>query len=164
MTCIGVITPVYYPSLVFLADFKSRDFLGLEMYAYEHTSSTKNAGTHTHTKAWVHAVGCTKRQKKSQVRQQRGVTRHLKRAKKTKVVRGLWEWIQSVGKSDWGFRVLPNHGDGISSIHAYFLCDLSKSPNTDTLLFHEWSDIGTTYRYCANMLEIVEILRGVPRT
>ena len=64
MTCIGVITPVYYPSLVFLADFKSRDFLGLEMYAYEHTSSTKNAGTHTHTTAWVHAVGCTKRQKK----------------------------------------------------------------------------------------------------
>ena len=47
VTCIGVITPVYYPSLVFLAD-KSRDFLGLEMYAYEHTSSTKNAGTHTH--------------------------------------------------------------------------------------------------------------------
>ena len=49
VTCIGVITPVYYPSLVFLAD-KSRDFLGLEMYAYEHTSSTKNAGTHTHTR------------------------------------------------------------------------------------------------------------------
>ena len=29
VTCIGVITPVYYPSLVFLAD-KSRDFLGLK--------------------------------------------------------------------------------------------------------------------------------------
>ena len=29
VTCIGVITSVYYPSLVFLAA-KSRDFLGLE--------------------------------------------------------------------------------------------------------------------------------------
>ena len=64
VTCIGVITPVYYPSLVLLAA-KSRDFLGLEMYAYEHTYNVqKMPMVHTHTKAWVHAVGCTKRQKK----------------------------------------------------------------------------------------------------
>ena len=50
VTCIGVITPVYYPSLVFLAD-KSRDFLGLEMYAYEHTYNVQKMPVHTHTKA-----------------------------------------------------------------------------------------------------------------
>ena len=51
VTCIGVITPVYYPSLVFLAA-KSRDFLGLEMYAYEHTYNVqKMPMVHTHTKA-----------------------------------------------------------------------------------------------------------------
>ena len=50
VTCIGVITPVYYPSLVFLAA-KSRDFLGLEMYAYEHTYNVQKMPVHTHTKA-----------------------------------------------------------------------------------------------------------------
>jgi len=40
VTCIGVITPVYYPSLVFLAWLKVANF-GLEMYAYEHLRPKK---------------------------------------------------------------------------------------------------------------------------
>ena len=43
---------------------------------------------HTHTKAWVHAVGMHETEKKKQVRQ-RGVTRHLKRAKKDKLILGF---------------------------------------------------------------------------
>jgi len=50
VTCIGVITPVYYPSLVFLADFKGRDFLGLEMYAYMNTHQVQKMPVHTHTR------------------------------------------------------------------------------------------------------------------
>ena len=67
VTCIGVITPVYYPSLVFLAD-KSRDFLGLEMYAYdEHTSSNGKKKPSSPTRRH------TKRQKKTERRSYYGI-------------------------------------------------------------------------------------------
>lgn len=82
MTCIGVITPVYYPSLVFLAWLKVENF-GLEMYAYEHMRP-KKMPVHTHTKACRGMHETAKRKHDSAVLRERQIyTRHLKRAKKS---------------------------------------------------------------------------------
>ena len=129
VTCIGVITPVYYPSLVFLADFKSRDFLGLEMYAYdEHTSSNGKKKPSSPTRRH------TKRQKKTERRSYYGIQSQF--------------CFMSLEVSGYlGFE--PRWWDIIYQ-HAYFLCDLAKfqSPLIQIHYYSQYSDIWNhTYRY-----------------
>ena len=100
-----------------------------------HMNTTKNAGTHTHESVSARR-GMHETAKKKQVRQ-RGVTRHLKRAKKTRSYLDSTMNSKSVAVSFSREIILPNQGDGISSINTHTFmrpCEVSKSPNTDDII------------------------------